>query len=170
DQSSAMEGFLNTSSQRLLASFPDINDAIEKLIYIASDKEMKILRSATTKEEKIKEFLKFWQRHDPTPGTFENELMEEYYRRIEFANKHFFGNKEGWRTDMGMVYVKMGPPDYIDRPELMTRRNIYNVNDSYLRTYRVEWDYYEQGRRFIFYFKAGEFRLMNRDEVFDVLN
>lgn len=38
-----------------------------------------------------------------------------YYDRVEEANKQFATFKEGWKTDMGMVYILFGPPWYVDR-------------------------------------------------------
>jgi len=58
--------------------------------------------------------MQFWLRRDPTPGTPENEMKEENYRRIAFANDHFTEKIPGWRTDRGMVYIKYGPPDTLD--------------------------------------------------------
>ncbi|MFQ5822448.1 MAG: GWxTD domain-containing protein [bacterium] len=153
-------------SQSLSLSFSDIDDAIEKLKYIATDKELKKIKNAK-EEDKRKEFNKFWELHDPTPGTHENELMEDYYRRIEFANEKFPGNRDGWKTDMGLVYIKLGPPDYIENPELIN--NLHFIDETSRRRYRIVWQYYDIGRNFIFYYQAGEFRLANLQEVYDVL-
>lgn len=38
-----------------------------------------------------------------------------YYERVEQANKQFTTFKEGWKTDMGMIYILFGPPWYVDR-------------------------------------------------------
>lgn len=38
-----------------------------------------------------------------------------YYERVEQANKQFTTFKEGWKTDLGMVYILFGPPWYVDR-------------------------------------------------------
>lgn len=35
-----------------------------------------------------------------------------YYHRVEEANKLFSNFKDGWKTDMGMVYILFGPPFY----------------------------------------------------------
>lgn len=36
--------------------------------------------------------------------------IQRYYSRVEEANRLFSGYKEGWKTDMGMVYIMMGSP------------------------------------------------------------
>ncbi len=61
----------------------------------------------------------FWKQRDPTPGTPENEYKEEHIRRFNYANK-FFGRgttREGWQTDMGRIYIILGPPASIERFE-----------------------------------------------------
>ena len=67
-----------------------------------------------TDDERQKFIEQFWLRRDPTPGTPENEMKEEHYRRIAFANDHFSAGIPGWQTDRGMIYIKYGPPDAID--------------------------------------------------------
>ncbi|MEX0686587.1 MAG: GWxTD domain-containing protein [Balneolales bacterium] len=42
-------------------------------------------------------------------------VIELYYTRVEEANKQFSSFKEGWMTDMGMVYILFGPPYYVER-------------------------------------------------------
>lgn len=61
----------------------------------------------------------FWRQRDPTPGTPENEYKDEHIRRFNHANK-FFGRsttREGWRTDMGRIYIILGEPVSIERFE-----------------------------------------------------
>lgn len=36
--------------------------------------------------------------------------IQRYYSRVEEANRLFSGFKEGWKTDMGMVFIMMGSP------------------------------------------------------------
>lgn len=147
-----------------LPLYTDIQDAIEKLIYIAKGDELKRLKK-TEGEEQIEEFRKFWEKRDPTPETPENEYMEEYYDRINTANEVFTGTKDGWRTDMGLVYVKLGPPDYIDKPLL--------YDEFYDQTRRrrpsVIWHYIDLGRQIFFYYRAGEYRIANLNDVNDIL-
>lgn len=42
-------------------------------------------------------------------------VISLYYERVEQANKQFTTFKEGWKTDLGMVYILFGPPWYVDR-------------------------------------------------------
>ena len=39
------------------------------------------------------------------------ELIKRYYNRVQDANTFFTSNIEGWKTDMGMIYIVFGPPN-----------------------------------------------------------
>jgi GWxTD domain-containing protein len=62
---------------------------------------------------------KFWRDRDPTPGTPENEAKLEHLQRMNYANERFsvgFSDRtDGWRTDMGRIYIIHGPPDHVER-------------------------------------------------------
>ena len=93
----------------------DWKTALAQLRYVASPDEIKKLSGADTKDH-IKSWEDFWKKKDPTPSTEENELKDEYYKRIRYSDLNFgnFG-RDGWKTDMGMVYVIYGPPDEIEQ-------------------------------------------------------
>jgi GWxTD domain-containing protein len=125
-------------------SVKDIDLAIEQLNYVAKDKEIEYIKAATTPEEKQKRFLEYWKKKDPNPNTVRNEKMEEHYARVEYANKHFKHYSEGWRTDMGMVYIIFGAPSNVDRHPF----------DSDSKPYET-WSYYELNYSFTFVDQTG---------------
>lgn len=45
------------------------------------------------------------------------ELKRRFYERIADSNRFFSSFVEGWRTDRGMIYLLMGPPDRVERSE-----------------------------------------------------
>lgn len=122
----------------------DLDKAVDQLIYIARDSELGYIREATTEEDKRKRFLEFWNKRDPDPQTSRNELMEEYYSRVTYANQSFTHYLEGWRTDMGMVFIRFGSPENIERHPFE-----YNV-----KPYEI-WYYYQLNRQFIFVDETG---------------
>ncbi|MFN3135916.1 MAG: GWxTD domain-containing protein [Candidatus Kryptonium sp.] len=129
----------------------DLDKAIEQLVYIAKPEELDYIKSAQDDAEKERRFLEFWRKKDPTPNTVKNELMEEYYSRVKYANEHFGHYLEGWKTDMGMVYIIFGPPSSVDR-------HPFDIN---AKPYEI-WYYYEINRRFIFLDETGfgDYRLI----------
>jgi GWxTD domain-containing protein len=128
----------------LPVTITNIDKATDQLRYIALESDMDYIREAKTPEEKLKRFFDFWAKRDPDPKTPHNELMEEYYSRVDYANKNFIGYIEGWKTDMGMIYIHFGPPQNVERHPF----------DSDSKPYEI-WYYYEQNREFIFVDETG---------------
>jgi GWxTD domain-containing protein len=122
----------------------DIDVAIEQCVYIAKDSEMKEMRAGKTPDEKQKRFLEFWKKRDPNPNTPRNEKMDDYFARVEYANKNFKHYIEGWRTDMCMVYIMFGTPSNVERHPFDVDAKPYEV-----------WTYYDLNYSFIFVDQTG---------------
>ncbi|MBM4175367.1 MAG: GWxTD domain-containing protein [Ignavibacteria bacterium] len=135
-------------------SVVDLNKAIEQMIYITSRENIENMLSIKEEPERFNIFMDFWKSKDPTPSTADNELMDEYYGRIDYSTKNFSNYMEGWKTDMGMVFVILGPPNNVDR---------YPFN--YDTPAHEVWEYYNLNRKFVFvdYSGFGDYRLLNRD-------
>jgi len=93
----------------------DLHKAIKQLIYVADQSDLDIIRAAQNDADRQLRFEEFWKRLDPTPATTRNEAFEDYYSRIEAANKRFKSYSEGWLTDMGRVFIVYGEPVNIER-------------------------------------------------------
>jgi GWxTD domain-containing protein len=88
---------------------PEYQEFLSKVRYIVTKVERKIFLEQPDSEKK--EFIReFWERRDPDPYTEENEFKEEYFRRIDDANKLFRGHRPGWLQDRGRIYILFGPP------------------------------------------------------------
>ena len=58
----------------------------------------------------------FWRSRDSKPETPENEVRQEFEKRVAFADAQFAqGEMRGSLTDRGMVFVLLGPPTYVGR-------------------------------------------------------
>ncbi len=134
----------NVRSTDLPVAIVDLDKAIDQLIYIARESELEYVRGATTEEEKRKRFLEFWAKRDPDTQTPRNELMEEYYGRIQYANQTFTHYLEGWRSDMGMIFIRFGTPDNIERHPFDVDNKPYEI-----------WYFYQLNRQFIFVDETG---------------
>lgn len=96
-------------------SLLSLDIAIDMLHYITDESTMDRLTEGS-REERERKFREFWGKRDPTPDTEYNELMAEYYRRIDYAYQNFTtSNNIGYESDQGEVYIKFGPPDNIER-------------------------------------------------------
>jgi GWxTD domain-containing protein len=87
-------------------------ELIESAVYLANEKEMRVLRSAATPEEQRKRFEDFWLSLAGDPARA-STVIKKYYGRVEEANRLFTVAREGWRSDRGMLYCILGPPSEI---------------------------------------------------------
>ncbi len=159
----AVEQSIRISPVRRGRSYRNLAAAIETLVYIASRKEMDHLDSLEG-EEQAAAFEAFWDSRDPTPETAENEYKTEYYRRVAIANERFKYHEEGWRTEMGRVFILIGPPQYVDEPG----RSDLSGRGFGTREF-VVWVYSTYQRRVIFERIGSDFRIVNYGEIFDLL-
>jgi len=130
-------------------SISNFNQAILAMRYILVDDEYKNMRrSKPEKQEEL--FLSYWKERDPSPETKENELQDEYFSRVAYANSSFKGSTDGWRTHMGEIYIKFGRPDDIEE-----------YSDPFTRIYQQRWHYYRINKYFDFVDESGfgDFRL-----------
>ncbi len=102
----------NVILQKLDSNFDGFHNylgMIEPLKYICTSKEYKALKNADNKRKAVEDF---WLKMG---GSKERArvIIEEYYRRVELANKFFTSYKEGWKTDRGMLSIVMGLPNTI---------------------------------------------------------
>jgi GWxTD domain-containing protein len=93
----------------------DPRTTIEVLRYIASDAEKSEMDRLQTVEDRQAFWETFWRRRDPNPETPENERMDEFYKRVRYADQHFGVGGAGWKTDMGRIYIQNGQPDEVVR-------------------------------------------------------
>jgi len=127
----------------------DLDKAIEQLSYIAKGKDIDTMKKARD-AEKSALFQQFWKNLDPTPGTEVNEIMEEYYKRIEYSNATFSTFIDGWKSDRGMVYILLGAPNDVERHPFEADSKPYEI-----------WSYHRYNRNFVFVDQTGfgEYRL-----------
>lgn len=104
-----------TVEQSAATATLDPRTTLEVLRYIASDDELRQMDGLRTQEEKKAFWEAFWLRRDISPETPQNEAMEEFYKRVRYADQHFGVGGVGWKTDMGRIYIQNGQPDEIVR-------------------------------------------------------
>ncbi len=150
----SVEKKLSAKIAGLPSSIIDLDKAINQMMYIASPEELDYIKGGKTYDEKMERFLAFWDKKKPNPKQEDNPILYEYYRRIDYSNKHFKGLGEGWRSDMGMVFITFGPPSSVERHPLDMNSKPYEI-----------WEYYELNRSFVFLDQTGfgDYRLVNPD-------
>ncbi|MFL6307978.1 MAG: GWxTD domain-containing protein, partial [Candidatus Sulfotelmatobacter sp.] len=87
----------------------------EEVPYIITNAERSAFLALKTDTDREAFVQNFWAVRNPDPNSPTNEFRDEYYRRLAYANDHFGspGRHDGWRTDRGMVYITLGPPQQL---------------------------------------------------------
>ena len=99
--------------------------------YIITHQEVKAYKALETEAERATFIDWFWQRRDIVPSTPANEFRDRFEQRVFEATRKFGATSTaGWKTDMGKIYILIGPPDDV-------------INDLVAKTHRgtVTWSY-----------------------------
>lgn len=128
-------------------SFPQVKtpeELMEPLFYLATLAEYRDLRKESNRKLAVDNFwLKLGNSVERS-----RELIRIYYNRVVYSNLYFTSNKEGWKTDQGMIFILFGPPSRIQ----MTGTG-------------EKWYYFARRRN-----KPVEFRFDRRPDVFSNMN
>lgn len=148
DNPTVTERVVNSQWLDMPVSLLNIDVAIDMMRFIIDNDQLKEIRSGSG-SQKERKFREFWEERDPTPDTEYNELMTEYYSRIDQAYQRFTSPQQpGYETDQGQALILYGEPLNITR-ELPTDRPTREI-----------WEY----RNRTLVFKAttgfGDFRLI----------
>lgn len=109
------ERTINSQWIDMPVSLYNLDVAISMMRFIVSDEELRRLNSGSSAERE-RRFREFWAERDPTPETEFNELMAEFYSRIDRAFRNFSSlQTPGYDTDQGRAYILYGAPDNIER-------------------------------------------------------
>lgn len=123
-----------------------------KFIEIIESKEVvsDIFNTGGSDTEKL---FNYWNKQDPTPDTKFNELMNEFYTRVDYCELNFrtLAGNGGAKSDRGKTYIKFGPPDSIERDT--------DNDDKVVES----WTYKKSQRKFVFVDSegVGKFTLVN---------
>lgn len=112
---------------------------------------------------KAEYLIQFWKNLDPTPGTPENEYLNDIQKRFVYAaNNLGWSSTKGWETDMGRICIKYGMPDEVQQ---------YNSESSTL-PYQV-W-LYKESKEYQFVFGDlrgnGKFILLHSNKEGEISN
>jgi len=106
------------------------------LLYMSTNNEINEIKKA---EDYKKALDKYWLTLMNGNVPLAQQSIRSFYGRVEEANQLFTTYKEGWKTDKGMIYIILGPPDKVQRSkdrEVWTfdqRGNAQNVNFTFNR-------------------------------------
>lgn len=92
-------------------SLRNIDIAIQALEFIEEEDIVNQMMKGSASDKKTS-FFDFWTPKDPTEGTHYNELMVEFYRRVDQAAQEFSSpSLELLDSDQAKVFIRYGEPD-----------------------------------------------------------
>lgn len=97
-------------------SLKDVEGAINALRFITTPRQLDSLRSGSYEQQR--DALEgFWQSRNPNPASARNEVMAEYYRRVDYATRNYGTIRlpDGSRSDRGKIYILYGAPTRTER-------------------------------------------------------
>ena len=104
------------------------------LRYLTTNEEYSEISGAT--DDSTMKYMAdaFWLRN---AGSIERGqyLVEQFYSRVESANKFFTSFVPGWKTDRGLVYIIFGPPSAIYKDGISELWIYGNENSSLNHNY-----------------------------------
>lgn len=134
--------------------------------FIAADEEMEFYAALDTVPERLQFIRLFWESRDPTQRDDENEFLEEFERRVAYANEEFSeGDDPGWNTAFGRVVLVVGQPD-------RTLRTSRGMGSGFSQRPLVVWSYdrriteWPLMENFIFAYRQRQWRLLPHTESF----
>lgn len=95
-------------------NYPNIQSPEElarPLVYLMGEGDHEDLMSISNPDSLKIAVDRFWLKTIGSSAKAK-KVIQLYYQRVEEANKQFSNFKEGWKTDLGMVYILFGPPWY----------------------------------------------------------
>lgn len=98
------------------ASLMNAQLAIDALRHIATEDQLRNMQTGSM-ERNIKAFYEFWRTKDPDTTTAYNEVLVEYYRRVDEAVTRFstLSGQDGYKTDRGRIFILYGAPTRIEK-------------------------------------------------------
>jgi GWxTD domain-containing protein len=107
-------GFRVTSED--FSKYKTVYNLIEPLVYISDYSEISPMQRIKQEDAYSKKLAldQYWLNLAKDEGKAKR-MIKLYYQRVNEANRYFTTYKEGWRTDMGMVYIVFGRPESIVR-------------------------------------------------------
>jgi len=81
--------------------------------YLLTGPESRAYKMLQNDDERIRFVDTFWLRRDPTPNTEVNEFREQFEERLQRSESlrlYMESTKPMWLTDMGKIFILLGPP------------------------------------------------------------
>lgn len=169
DMSYTMKDFQNTDLSTTFVSLINTEDSIKDCInslYPISTELERIYSRNNLKRDDLKEMQKFFYGFWLTRDALNPEkAWKTYAAEVQKVNKIYgTGNRKGYETDRGRVYLQYGAPNSVTTSEFEPSAYPYEI-----------WHYYtlrnQSNRRFVFYsheFATNDYELIHSDALGEI--
>lgn len=108
------EFFVNDLAEQIFFLFNDPEDDIILLRYFSGNQVPGdwTVYDQYTKRRYVSQLWKSMARKN---GLLPDDTISMIRERVEYANRTFKHFKDGWRTDIGRIYIRNGKPDEVDK-------------------------------------------------------
>lgn len=138
------------------ASLQNLDVAVDALRHIATEAELDEMQSGS-QQHRAQAFHKFWRKRDTDTTTAYNEMLAEYYRRVDESMRRYStqSGSDGYKTDRGRIFILYGAPTHVER-------SLQPGSPP-----REVWTYDNIKRRFVFVdrSKTGNYLLMETENL-----
>ena len=111
-------------------------ELVRPVMYMSQSQEINNLLNA---KDSKKELDLYWLTLMSGNVDIAKRTIKIFYERVEESNRLFTTYKEGWKTDKGMIFIVMGPPDRVQRSKdrevwvYAQRANFSEINFTFNR-------------------------------------
>jgi len=111
-------------------------ELVRPVMYMSQNQEINELVAA---KDSKKSLDRYWLTLMNGNTDLAKRTISVFYSRVEEANRLFTSYKEGWKTDKGMIFIIMGPPDRVQRSKdrevwvFSQRANFSEINFTFNR-------------------------------------
>jgi GWxTD domain-containing protein len=112
------EFFVTESVEQLYAIMPDPEEEIVLLRYFSGNQVPTdwVRYDEATKKRYVSGI---WKRMAAAGRIRVEDLLSGIRERLDYTNRNFRYFKEGWKTDMGRIYIRNGKPDEVEKDTTM---------------------------------------------------
>lgn len=113
-QEREIEFFVTETQQTMYFMMSNPDDEIVLLRYFSGN-QMPADWSSYDDQVKRRFISGLWRRMGTTAGKDPARLVSEIEERVDFANRNFKYFKDGWKTDIGRIYIRNGKPEEVEK-------------------------------------------------------
>ncbi len=104
--------FYSSGIDSINTNYTTYDSSSYALKYLLSGDSLTQFLELSSDQERTEFIQKFWDKFDPYAFDSQNEVRDEFEKRLFYANKYYSNKmKKGWRSARGRIHILYGSPD-----------------------------------------------------------